>query len=70
LGSPILPRGLFGFEKRIHIERFPSFEHEVDGPAEFMGQDGQGFCLSVFIDQTVMIVLSELIISEKQACCF
>lgn len=35
-----------------------------------MGQDGQGFPLSVFTDQTVMIVLSELIVSEKQTCCF
>jgi hypothetical protein len=32
----------------LHIESLLSFEHEVDGPSEFMGEDGEGLGFAVF----------------------
>ncbi len=53
-------------EEGIHTERLLSFEHEVDGPADFMGKDGKRFSLAVLADQAVVIELSLFISSEEE----
>ena len=54
-------------EKDFHIEGLLSFEHEVDGSPEFMGEDRECFALSVLADQAVVIELSLFITSEEEA---
>jgi hypothetical protein len=49
----------------IHTKRFLSFEHEVNGSADFMGKNGKRFSLAVLADQAVVIELS-LFISSKE----
>ena len=47
---PPCPELLCLSEERFHVERLLSFEHKVDGPAEFVGEDGECFSFAVFAD--------------------
>jgi hypothetical protein len=42
-------RSALGAKELLHIESLLSFEHEVDGPSEFMGEDGEGLGFTVFL---------------------
>jgi hypothetical protein len=54
-------------EKDVHIEGLLSFEHEVDGPSEFMGEDREGFTLAMLADEAIVIELSLFIASKEEA---
>ena len=43
------------------VEGLVPFEHEVDGPAQLVGQDGQGFALAVLIGHFLQILFPRLI---------
>jgi hypothetical protein len=54
-------------EERLHVEGFPSLEHEVDSPADLVGKDGESLPFAVFADEPAVIVLSFLVTSENEA---
>jgi len=58
------------FQKSLHIERLFSFEHEVNGSAQLVSDNGEGYCLSMLAHQAIMVPLSRWIISEEKACGF
>jgi len=50
-------------EECFHVEWLLSFEHKVDGAAEFVGEDGECFSFAVFVDQPIMILLGSFVSS-------
>ena len=62
--SPLPP--LTG-EKLVHIEGALSLEHDVDGAAELLGEDGQCLGLAVFVHESLMELLAIGVASQEQA---
>ncbi len=62
--SPLPP--LSG-EKRVPIEGALSLEHDVDGAAELLGEDGQRLGLAVLVHESLMELLAIGIGSQEQA---
>lgn len=61
------PPPLCTSKEEIHIERLLSFEHEVNRPSDFVGNDGKCFPFAVFADEPVMVALSGFVASEEKA---
>ena len=59
--SPPLP-----LEKGVELERDSPFQHIIDRPGQFMGQDRQGLALPVFVLEARQIFLAPRIVAEKQ----
>ena len=53
-------------EELLHVEGFLSFEHEVDGPTDLVGEDREGFALAVFADEAAEIVLGLFVVPEEE----
>ena len=64
------PKALFLSEEDFHMEWLLSFEHEVDGSAQFVGEDREGLGFAVFADEPGMILLGLFISSEEEASGF
>ena len=53
-------------EELLHAEGLLSFEHEVDSPADLVGEDGERFALAVFADEAAEIVLGLFVVPEEE----
>ncbi len=62
--SPLPP--LTG-EELVHIEGPLSLEHDVDGAAELLGEDGQRLGLAVLVDESLMEFLAIGVGAQEQA---
>ena len=50
----------------VHIKHRVAFEHIIDGPRQFMREDGQRFALAVLVLSSGQIFLPCWIIPEEQ----
>jgi hypothetical protein len=53
-------------EKRVQIEHHPAFQHVIDGPREFMGQDRERLALAVLFLESGEILLACGIIPQEE----
>jgi hypothetical protein len=53
-------------EERFHIKHRLPFEHVIDRPPQFVGQDRQGFAFAVFALQFGQELLPRRIVAQKQ----
>jgi hypothetical protein len=63
LGVRLTRSAPLAVEKLVHFERGMAFQHTIDCAGQFMGQDGQGFALTVFFLQAGEIFLPGRIVS-------
>ena len=57
-------------EEDVHTEWFLSFEHEVDGAADFVGEDRKSLSFTVLADQPGVVVLCLLVSSQEKTSRF
>lgn len=50
----------------LHAESLPVLEHEIDGPAELVRQDGERLALAVFAHQLVVQLPARFIALKEQ----
>ena len=53
-------------EELLHIEHRVAFEHIIDGPRQFMRQDGPSFPLVMLLRQSGQRLLACLIVAQQQ----
>ena len=63
------PVSSYCFKELFCIERRPPFEHGVDGTPEFLSDDRERLCITVFADQFSLIVFGAFIAAKEQAGC-
>ncbi len=63
------PVSFYYYKELFCIERRPPFEHGVDSTPELLGDDRERLCITVFADQSSVVVLGAFIAAKEQAGC-
>jgi hypothetical protein len=69
-GARLTRSAPLGLEEDIPIESHLAFEHVIDGPAQFIRQEAQGFAFVRFFLQAGQIFLPRLVVAQKQSSRF